>query len=392
MGNNQSIEGGDCCNMRDIERRTKDTFVTDDTVIMDIKNHIQNVCQLAPGSPSCRAATKHLEYMEESVGTGMRCSASDIDDDDVVLDVFASTCPYVETTEKADKVHRSGLCNPDKAINVFKYVKDMVNEIEAKEGPLAEKQISSNTIINKAASVTDCDTPACVLTSVAKKYNVDTGCDRSASPKPRGPKNSTEWLSNDHTDKILADLEKEFGEFYWFQTTMMNFDEDHLKRFLRVSDDKNLRYSEKIILDEVDNGKSCFGCILNVDKTTNCKDGGKCGSHWVCVFVDTRKLPDSPWTIEYFDSVGDPPPLEICQWQERLRKVFEKYRKEQGHTGGVVCDVNQISHQKQNNECGVYCSYFVRARVEGIPFSRFKNRKLPDAVMVQYRRYLFSRD
>ena len=395
MGNTMDIEGGAALDMRDIPKGGSKILVPDETVVMDIKEHIQNVCQIAPGSSSCQAAKKHLEYMESSPKGKLRCTANKLDDDSVVLDVFASTCPYVESTQKADEVHRSGLCNPEKAINIFKFVKDMVDATEKKTGAaISPKQITKNEYMNKAATITECDNAACVLTTVAKKYNVDISCesDGSDSPKPRGPRTTTEWLSNDHTDKILADLEKEFSEFYWFQTTMMNFDDDHLKRFLRVSDEKNLRYAEKVIIDQLNRGKNCFGCVLNVDKTTNCSKDGKCGSHWVCVFVDTRKLPDSPWTIEYFDSVGDPPPPEICRWQEKLRKTFENYRNEKGHSGGVISEVNQIAHQRQNNECGVYCSYFIRARVEGIPFSRFKNRKLPDAVMIQYRRYLFSRD
>lgn len=383
MGNTESIEGGSyCCNMRDIDARSNKTYVDDKTVVMDIKNYISDICTLAPGSPSCKAAKKHLEYMENSIDNNksLQCSS------DNTIDVFASVCPYVQDTNTADQCQVTGICNPVKVIDVMKYVEKIAEKYPEKK---QTKNISSNPMINKVASITNCDSEACVLSTVAKTYKIDTSADGEL--KPDGPKDSTEWLSNDHTDNILKDLEKEFEEFFWFQTTMMNFEDDHLKRFLRISDGKNLRYSDTIIIDELDNGKNCFGCIINTDKTTQCKNG-KCGSHWVCVFIDCRKLPDSPWTIEYFDSVGDPPPNEICHWQEKLRRVFEKHRKEKGHTGGVICDINNIGHQKQNNECGVYCSYFIRARVEGIPFSRFKNRKLPDMVMIQYRRYLFSRN
>ena len=162
-------------------------------------------------------------------------------------------------------------------------------------------------------------------------------------------------------------------------------------KFVGNSGDKALSNSDKSIDKLINEGYTCFGCAINTDETKNCK-GGKCGTHWVCVFIDCRKTSGVPWTIEYFDSVGDPPSEKICKWQEKMKVVLEKYRQEKSHhdAGGVVCEANNVQHQQQNNECGVYCTYFIRARVEGIPFSRFLNRPIPDYTMIAYRRNLFS--
>tara|TARA_B110000908_G_C10247131_1_gene449516 strand:- start:1269 stop:2297 length:1029 start_codon:yes stop_codon:yes gene_type:complete len=340
----------------------------------------------------------HYDDMLKSPKGKLRCvdeislgGNTDSDSSTASVDVYTSNSPRVESVDSAILINKTGICNPNKIPNVFKYVTKMVNEKEKSIGkPIPEKDVSKNVIINKAAEMIGCDTGECVLASVVKKYNINTSASNSAM-KPSGPRNSTTWLSNDNTDKVLRGIENEFEEFFWFQTTMMDFESENVKRFLSIDDDKDLKHADEIILKELKNNKTCFGCIINTDKTSNCKNG-KCGLHWVSVFIDCRKLHDSPWTIEYFDSVGDPPADEVCKWQEQLKKKLEEFRLSNNDTGGVSCEINDIQHQRANNECGVYCSYFIRARVEGIPFSRFKNRKLPDHVMIKYRTHLFGKD
>jgi hypothetical protein len=399
MGNIQVKGGQECCNLRDMKHRNQETYVPNSKVVMDIKQHITNVCSISPNSESCRVAKMHYDDMLNSPKGKLQCvdersfasGSGSSSRESVVMDVYTSDCPCVESVDKAIEINKTGICSPDKSTNVIKYVTKMVKDKEKiTNKPIPEKQISDDSLINKAATITGCDTQECVLASVVKKYKINT-CPSSATLKPSGPRDSTTWLSNDNTDKVLMGVEDEFEEFFWFQTTMMDFESDNLKQFLKISESKDLKYADSIITKELEkNGKTCFGCIINTDKTSNCKNG-KCGLHWVCIFIDCRKLQDSPWTIEYFDSVGDPPDDEVCQWQEGLKKKLEDYRLSKNETGGIVCEVNDVQHQLKNNECGVYCSYFIRSRVEGIPFSRFKNRKLPDHVMIKYRTHLFGK-
>lgn len=374
MGNTY-VKGG---NRRRIMNRRSKPYIKNEDVVVDINNHVEQVCQLSPNSKSCQVAKMHLNDMLnspkgslESVSVNSKSSI-----DGTFLDVYTTECPYKEDVDSA----RVGVCGS----NVMKYVEKMVNDND-KNITEGGKDISDNEMINKAAEITNCNDAECVLSSVIRKYDVKT----KGPMKPKGPRNNTDWLSNDNTDNVMKGINEEFEEFYWFSTTMIDFESSNIKSFLGIPSDRHLGDAFNIITKKLDEKYNCFGCIINTDKSSNCKSG-KCGTHWVCVFVDCRKLPDSPWTIEYFDSVGDPPDDEICQWQEKLKKDLEDYRKELGETGGVITDINDIQHQKENNECGVYCSYFIRARVEGIPFSRFKNRKLPDFVMIGYRRNLFS--
>ena len=141
---------------------------------------------------------------------------------------------------------------------------------------------------------------------------------------------------------------------------------------------------------KIDEGKTCIGCILNSDTQKDCIGKQSCGSHWICIFIDCRKPMDTDWSIEYFDSVGKPPIYgDIAEWIEQFKIKLLKYRKNQNHIGQIQVEINNVEHQKQNNECGVYCLYYIRARVEGIPCPRFSNRIIPDHVMINFRRHLF---
>ena len=400
MGNKNFKGGQKCCNRKDIQNRRQKPYVSDSDVILDIEQHIKEVCEISPNSNSCNVAKMHYEDMLKSPKGKLNTiedgymnssdSESDIDKPSILFDVYTSECPCVQSVEDAIQSNKTGLCSPVKESTVMKFVTKMVNEEEKNTGKeIEEKSISEDKILNKAAEVTNCDDKECVLSAVVRKYNINT-CSNNTPLKPSGPRDNIEWLSNNNIDQIMEGITNEFDDFYYFQTTMTDFQNDKLKSFLDISSDRDLKDANKIIPQKMNDKYNCFGCIINTDKVANCKRG-KCGVHWVCVFIDCRKLPDSPWTIEYFDSVGDPPSDEICIWQEELKKNLEEYRFKKGESGGVICEVNDIQHQKLNTECGVYCSYFIRSRVEGIPLSRFKNIKLPDYVMISYRRHLFSK-
>jgi Ulp1 family protease len=51
---------------------------------------------------------------------------------------------------------------------------------------------------------------------------------------------------------------------------------------------------------------------------------------------------------------------------------------------------NNIRHQDGSSECGVYCLYFIRSRLEGTAFARFLNARISDEAMILFRRYIFD--
>jgi hypothetical protein len=118
------------------------------------------------------------------------------------------------------------------------------------------------------------------------------------------------------------------------------------------------------------------------------------GKHWVAVFVDCRPAPDEPWTVEYFNSAGRPPPKAMVGWMERRRAQLAAYRGQLPSSRGHVCDViavpvTDMDHQESQTECGLYALFYIRRRLEGTPYSFFFSQLVPDAAMTAFRAHVF---
>ena len=276
----------------------------------------------------------------------------------------------------------NGLCPPVSNPTIIDKMVKIVNSEETdKHKEVKETKITNNETVNKMATLTNCNSERCVLESnLILRYITPVEVKSSLDNlKPSGPSHTREWLSNFNIDDVLKDFIEQYPEFYAFPSTMTDF-KDHGDELANVSK----------LPEMIDRGIKYFGSVVNTDRYTSCKPGKGCGKHWVAVFIDTSKLPDAPWTVEFFDSVGDPPSTEIISWQNEVKDVLKNYRNNLGHTGGVNIFVNTIGHQKENNECGVYSLYYITARVEGITPSRFNNDRISDEAMINYRRLIFS--
>lgn len=164
---------------------------------------------------------------------------------------------------------------------------------------------------------------------------------------PKHPKswntNQYEWLSNIDILEILEQYETTHKNFKLFKPTSIDFD-------FKVN--KNQCVSNELcnidIVHLIENGKTEFGFIFNLDKHT------QSGSHWVsmyCSFNDNF--------IFFFDSVGNPIPKEIKVLKDRIvSQIKDKYHKT------LIFEQNTFEHQKKNTECGVYSLYLVISMLE----------------------------
>jgi hypothetical protein len=235
-------------------------------------------------------------------------------------------------------------------------------------------------VIQTAMAVLKCDDEACVVTDpkvirFAQTKGVERVLERDVEEnfKPAGPRNSTKLTSNDDLDAVMAQWAKiEFKSFYPYPFAMIDFAET--RGSLATIDPVG------VIQGEVSfNGARKFdhmACIVNTDYSHGP------GKHWVCVFIDARS---KPWTVEYFNSAGNPPPRQITAWMEKTRKrLAEEFGVEV-----MTIPVTRMRHQDSRTECGLYALYYIRRRCEGDPWTVFEDELIKDEAMVKFRAHVF---
>jgi hypothetical protein len=254
---------------------------------------------------------------------------------------------------------------------------------EAKSSMLPDANTKEAKIVRKAAAALGCDSEACVLTSSQVKASIGNDVinrEIAIKFKETGPRNSSDWLSNINIDKTLQKWAVEFDDLYVYPFCMSDFYKTKGSlATIRPCDVLAGKASQKIASGTVTRPCKRMCCVLNTDVST-----GR-GIHWVCMFVDCTK---SPITIEYFNSAGNPPFLNAVKWMEQTRAEFMK----SGCAGTVAVDtisVTSVPHQESDSECGVYCLFYIRKRLEGTPLQYFMDKRIPDADMSEFRKYLF---
>jgi hypothetical protein len=132
--------------------------------------------------------------------------------------------------------------------------------------------------------------------------------------------------------------------------------------------------------------KNCWGMVTNLD------DHDKGGSHWVCLFLCIDKI-NKKTTLEYFDSIGTNQCRSMvkCDIDNIPTKIksFIEFIKIECNTNNYSFSYifNKKQHQKGNNECGMYCIYYILNRVNGYPYKDEYN--IPDEKMTYLRDILF---
>lgn len=205
--------------------------------------------------------------------------------------------------------------------------------------------------------------------------------------KPAGPRASSAWLTNTDIDATLWRYALLFPDFFPYPYTMSDFDTANAPLAaipIRDCLDGNAPSVAQMMAAAAQVEPSAaaalsaprrvktVACVINTDVYS-----GR-GKHWTCVFVDCRT---DARTVEFFDSVGDPPMASVTDWMERTCADI-------GAQSVVVTDVR---HQGGDTECGVYSLFYIRSRLENVPYERFTDAhmRVSDAVMRRFRRLLF---
>ena len=246
-------------------------------------------------------------------------------------------------------------------------------------------------ILEKAKNKLKCDSEACVvshpefkkfaisnniLTNDEIEDNIDTRF------KIEGPRNSTKWLSNYDIDKTLEDWAFKFEDFFPCPFAMIDFDK--MREPLYKYDMGKIylgEYSKQTIMGKVKLPYRTFGCAINTDTSL-----GK-GKHWMALFVDMR---GDIWTIEFFNSTGMAPQKSIVNWQQRTKDSLDNLIQNQNlQKKTEIVIASNLEHQESNTECGLYTLFYIRARIENVPYTRFLEKEIPDENMIEFRKHCF---
>lgn len=292
-----------------------------------------------------------------------------------------------ECAEDAD-CPRGGPCASEKVLEVIEEFAGSFIATPIKiVAPLPSSHTKESKAVRAAASALGCASESCVIKhpkfrAFAAHSGVtsrDIAKELDTRFKPEGPRDSLALLSNHHIDSTLQRWARLFPEFYPCPFAMMDFDRTGETfatiDLLNVIDGK-LPVNLGAGVGAVIRPSTCFGCVVNTDVST-----GR-GKHWVAVFVDCR---GPEWTVEYFNSAGNPPPRPMIDWLTRT-SIHLSSRKP---TSVVI--VTDLDHQESQTECGLYAMYYIRRRLEGTPINFFFEYLVPDAAMTAFRQHVFRK-
>ena len=192
--------------------------------------------------------------------------------------------------------------------------------------------------------------------------------------KPIGPYNSTALLDNFNIDETLEQWSKHgvklFNrKFYHIPFQMIDFAKVHSE------------LSRTRLRDIIDKGYDCFGVVLNTDISS-----GR-GKHWFCLFGDFKHAgtKEDPYTLEYFNSSGNPPMDEVKVWMQKAVHDLMRDTKK-------VCEIVKAMNQRvqySDSECGVWSIMYIKSRLDGHKTDWFYKVKADDDDMIKMRAHFF---
>lgn len=272
-----------------------------------------------------------------------------------------------------DSSNMDAVCSSDKFIAA---VGGIIGESLSSSG-----ELDSNTrrdIMEKAKEKTGCKDEVCVIKSdiAARAVGKDgANAEIRENMKIKGP-TDTSLLNNFNIDQTLTQWQSKFKDFYAYNFNMRDFEQ------------KGDTLARVDLADLYARGFRTAACVINSDYYRGA------GKHWMALFVDMRGEnggSNGRWSVEFFNSSGNPPYAEFAAWLEKSRVQLESITAS-GGTHPLIeiilcCD---LPHQKTKTECGLYSLYYIWARLNGIPPEFFKKYIISDVLMIALRQHLYT--
>jgi len=240
-----------------------------------------------------------------------------------------------------------------------------------------------------------CDTQSCWLRLDVVK-NIDDKDIHENTFRPEGPNKKYDWLSTTNINDVLSQYEDLHKDFLFLGAVPNDFEELPMLGLSNINFDNYVK-----------EGKTKLGMVINLDTHD------QTGSHWVALYTDLSNN-----QLYYFDSVGKKPGKRIKRFNNKIIKYLYNKDKnkniEIGQIAGMINNLddkkkkskyvkllgkklqnfdiryNNIQHQQQNSECGVYSINFILRIVKGESFDSIVNNITPDEKVNQCRKVYFN--
>jgi Ulp1 family protease len=168
--------------------------------------------------------------------------------------------------------------------------------------------------------------------------------------KPKTTNEKFSWLTTKDINYVLQQYQELYPSFKFLGALPSDF-----YKVTRVNYNDIFKYKK-------------IGIVFNLDNHT------QQGSHWVGFLIDNENK-----TLEYFDSAGKVPNKNIRAFIKKIYKYCKKY----------TLHINNIKHQTQNSECGVYAIYFIIQRLKNNKFDEISQNIIRDDEMNKFRNIIF---
>jgi len=288
--------------------------------------------------------------------------------DDVLIKLIPA-----KVSECALHLGRDGCCASDDAIAQISRA-------------LKLSDAEGTAVMQSAKEQLSCDTEKCVLNKLSHvlghsyvKREIITNF------KINGPTN-TDLLSNIDIDETLKQWSHKFTTFYPYNFNMINYASYSYRSgsVLRQPDSLATVLFVDLISGDFGRIYDCAGCVINSDTYQGV------GKHWMALFADTR---GPSWTIEFFNSSGNAPAPEWCNWMAKTKIGLEFYAgRIKSQKKIKIIKVTNIRHQQSKTECGLYSLFYIWARLNGVTPEYFQKTPILDQHMFEFRHHLFAND
>jgi hypothetical protein len=242
-------------------------------------------------------------------------------------------------------------------------LRKVFNEEHPNESPIQKGSIEKvwNDIQNRLHKICLSKTPECVVANLLEKQK---------APK-EWIKNPKEWLSSLDIEKVEQEFERIFYGYKFLGAIPIDFDKKNSTGKCVVD-----ALCSTNIHELFKKGIRKIGIVFNTDKSTGP------GEHWIALFADIDPKYEHA-RITYFDSYKNQPEKEIkrlmFRWKEQIDSASLFSKK-------TELTFNNIRHQFEDSECGMYCLYFHFCCMAGVPMEK----RIPDEVIRAFRNALYS--